>query len=212
MEKTTKLSGLDDPRLNLGWRWPFEFSGRSAYHRTSKLLSRVTPKRFEEFLTLVNHVKFFGGMIEFVHKEDFTEEEVEVEFVYAKKDKESTVLGSYREGDHWITLPVDTHNGWGTVEETLRHELIHLLQDVVTPFGEGPGRPLGLITDHVSWGSGIALAVRDFYNSQEDPSDNPVHEIEAHWLDTWVKCVEDWAGEIEKSSTWHNNWRCPVHL
>jgi hypothetical protein len=221
MTETTKLSGLYDPRL--GFKsysdWSFELSGRKALERTSNLLSRITPKRFEEFRSLLDHVKFFGGKVELIHKGDFFEEEAMEEYVYAKtnehteKGEENTVMGSYRQGDHWITIPVDVHSGWGTLETTLRHELIHLLQDVVTPFEEKSGtRPLGIITDRVKWGDYMATAFRSHCESLEDPAAHPLHEVEAHTLDTWVKSVREWAEEIEKSDMWHNNWRCPVQL
>ena len=124
-------------------------TGPAAIDKLDSLLRRITFNRFQEVLKLIEHIRFFGGRVVFMHSDDYDPDEREETFIYAKETGDLT-LGSYCQIDHWVSIPLERHRGWGSVESTLRHELIHLLQDV-TRKNDRSNPDLGMLMDRVAW-------------------------------------------------------------
>lgn len=189
-------------------------SGDCCIDQLDRLLRRVTPARFEKAMKLVETIRYFGGRVRFMHFDDLDEDDLEYCWCYTEECSTDT-LGTYNHGDAWVTIPLDRHRGWGTVETTLRHELIHLLQDVTDTRPRTDDRDLPLLSTKVRWGDWLAQICLEEHDRQEALAESaedvtPLCELEAHTLDTWGKTVLDWADEVKNRELYKNVWYCPI--
>jgi hypothetical protein len=208
-----KLSGLDDPHVDDNLWDLVQVSGDQCIEKLDKMLRRITPKRFYESVRILRAIRYFGGRIQILHQGDLDKEDLEYCWCYSEKG--SDTLGTYRHIDAWVTIPLDRHNGWATVEETLRHECFHLLQDVCDTRPRVDDRDLPLLSDKLKWGGWLAECVLEEHDRQEafaDSADDvtPLCEIEAHAVDTWPKTFADWVREVKKEELWAHRWYCPL--
>jgi hypothetical protein len=203
-----KLDGIFDPFVEESMKGLVTLSGDGAFDTLDRLLRRITPKRLGESIELLEFIRFFGGRVEFLTEEDFDDDQLKEEWCYGNEQGRKT-LGSYDQISHWVTVPLDRHKGWGTVETTLRHELIHLLQDA-TGKGDRTTMELELLTEKMRWGDDLAKSLRE-HHAEHGDEDFPLCEVEAHCLDTWKQCVKDWAREVQRrTELWEGTWFCPV--
>ena len=178
-------------------------SGDDAANKFDKLLSRITEKRFEYFVFLIDTIRLFGGRTEFAHASDFDANEISEEYVYMEGNH--GVEGAYHDSDSWIVIPLDRHSNWKSLETTLQHEAIHLLQHAVNRDSVGCD---GMICDKVRWGSWLANALRNDWADDDDPL--PLHEREAYTLMSWKATFKDWAEEVFSRALW-TGWSCEVY-
>jgi hypothetical protein len=214
-----KLLGLDDPYVDENLWDLVRISGDECIEKLDKMLRRITPKRFEESVQILRTIRYFGGRTQILHREDLGEEDLEYCWCYSERG--SDTLGTYRHIDAWVTIPLDRHKGWGTVEDTLRHECFHLLQDVCDTRPRSDDRNLPLLSDKLKWGGWLAKCVHEAYDRQKASTDGtdgtdgtgdvtPLCEIEAHTVDHWPKTFADWAREIKDEELWAYRWYCPL--
>lgn len=200
-----KLEGCWDEEVLYRLYHKFTMSGDECVSRMDTLLKRMSVKGFQETIYLIESIRFFGGRVEFVHSEDLDEDEVKEYSSFYSSDRE--VLGTYCHVDSWVTIPLDKHKGWKSVESTLRHELIHLLQDVLYEGERKNDRELGTICGKVSWSESLRTW---FEEIKGEHPEEPICEIEAHILDTWKKSVRDWTEEIKRKTHLRENYYCPL--
>ena len=210
----TRLAGLDDPLVLETLMDTTIVSGDCCIDQLDRLLRRITPERFEKAMKLVKTIRYFGGRVRFMHREDLDEEDCEYYWCYTEECSTDT-LGTYNHCDAWVTIPLERHRGWGTVETTLRHELIHLLQDVTDTRARTDDRDLPLLSTKVRWGDWLAQICLEEHDRQEALAESaedvaPLCELEAHTLDTWVKTVDDWVQEVKDRQLWAGHWCCPL--
>ena len=209
-----RLDGLNDDHVFSTLVEHAIMSGDECIDQMHRLLRRITPARFEKSVKLIEAIRYFGGCVRFMHLNDLDEEDLEYCWCYTDECGTGT-LGTYNHNDAWVTIPLDRHKGWGTVETTLRHELIHLLQDVTDTSYRTEDRDLPLLSSKMQWGdwlTQICLEEHDrqqaFADSDEDVT--PLCELEAHTIDNWVRTVEDWTEEVKTRELWAGNWYCPL--
>ena len=207
-----RLSGLGDAHVEENLWDLVHISGDQCVEKLDKMLRRITPKRFYESVRILRTIRYFGGRIQIVHKEDLTENDLDYCWCYSENG--SKTLGTYCHLDAWVTIPLDRHTGWGTVEDTLRHECFHLLQDVCDTRPRTEERDLPLLSDKLKWGGWLAELVLEEHDRQEAFADNiddvtPLCEIEAHTVDHWPKTFADWVREVKDTELWAHRWYCP---
>ena len=217
-----KLLGLDDPYVDENLWDLVRISGDECIEKLDKMLRRITPKRFEESVQILRTIRYFGGRTQILHRGDINDEDLKYCWCYTEGS--SKTMGTYCHVDAWVTIPLDRHNGWGTVEDTLRHECFHLLQDVCDTEPRSDDRDLPLLSDKLKWGSWLAKCVHEEYDRQRALADGtdgtdgtdgandvtPLCEIEAHTVDHWPKTFADWVSEVKKEELWAHRWYCPL--
>lgn len=208
-----RLIGIDDDDVEILFDSVL-FSGDACVERVDQLLRRITPARFEKTARLIEATRYFGGRVRFVHREDLDEEDLEYVWCYTP-DCSPTTLGTYCHVDAWITVPVDRHKGWGSIENTLRHELIHLLQDVTDTRPRTDDRELPLLSTKMKWGDWLAQICLEEHDRQEAIAESnedvtPLCELEAHSVDTWVKTIDDWVEEVKTRELYAGAWCCSL--
>lgn len=208
------MNGLDDERVLETLLDTTKVSGDECIDLLDKLLRRVTAARFEKTAKLIEAIRYFGGRVRFMHRGDIEEEDLDYVWCYTEECGEDT-LGTYSHIDSWVTVPLDRHRGWVTVETTLRHELIHLLQDVTDTRPRTDDRDLPLLSTKLRWADWLAdlcLKEHDRQESLAESSEDvtPLCEIEAHSIDKWVRTVDGWVQEVKDRQLWSGVWYCPL--
>ncbi len=201
-----KCSGFwEDERVRIQFQDIVRFSGSEAYDRLDTILRRISVKRFEQIEPILKAIRYFGGVIEFVHRDDIPEWALETE-VRCYRDEGDGPMGIYIPMSSWIEIPTDRHKGWGSIEETLRHELIHLLQDVVTKDRTDPVHTL--LSDHVLGSFGQYMS-GEFKKASLEIGDVPAFEVEAHTYESWKATVVDISEEVQRrTELWEGNYMC----
>ena len=213
-EARKKLDGLDEEVVCNYLLDSVKVSGDEAIDTLDTLLRRISPARFEKTTALVNAIRHFGGRVRFMHRDDLEDEDLNYVWCYTDECGEGT-LGTYCHLDSWVTVPLDRHRGWGTVEATLRHELIHLLQDVTDTRPRTEDRDLPLLSTKLRWSDWLAELCLKEHDRQEAQAESaeevtPLCEIEAHSVDTWGKTVLDWVEEVKRRELYAGHWYCPL--
>jgi hypothetical protein len=180
------------------------------------MLRRISPQRWEKTTKIISDIRYFGGRVQFLCASDLDAEGLGDVWCYSNGEGTDT-MGSYNHDDCWVTLPLDRHRGWGTVETTLRHELVHLLQDATDTRPRTSVRELPLLSSKMRWGDWLAKICLEEHDRQKEQAENatdviPVAEIEAHSIDTWTKSVEDWTEEVKSRELWAEVWSCPIDI
>lgn len=189
-------------------------SGDECIDTLDRLLRRITAARFEKTAKLIEAIRYFGGRVRFMHRDDLVDEDLDYVWCYTEECGEST-LGTYCHLDSWVTVPLDRHRGWGTVEGTLRHELVHLLQDVTDTRPRTDDRDLPLLSTKLRWTDWLANLCLEEHDRQEALAEcaeevTPLCEIEAHSLDSWEKTVLDFVEEVKRRELYAGVWSCPL--
>lgn len=168
------------------------FTGESALEQFDQKLQRIGPKRWESFLYLLKQIKYFGG-ITLVASEQDTESEYPIKTLEWHPDDDDLV-GLYRTGDKWIELIVSRMTSWERLEAVLRHEFVHMLQDITYK---------GDRTDCSAWSTEGNL-LRP-YGKRAARFSDPV-EAEAYWLMNRPGEVKREAMKVQNDPERWNNW------
>ena len=214
MARQQRLNGLDDEYVLETLMDYTLVSGDSCIELLDRLLRRITLGRFEKTVKLIEAIRHFGGVVRIMHRDDLDEDDLEYVWAYTEECGEGT-LGTYNHTESCVTVPLDRHTSWGTVETTLRHELIHLLQDVTDIRPRTEDRDLPLLSSRLKWGEWLAQLCLEEHDRQEalaehDEEVTLLCEIEAHYCDTFIKTVDDWVAEVKQRELWAGNWYCPL--
>ncbi len=185
-----------------------QFSGEHAWDNFYNKLRRISPKRYERTAEIAKVIEFFGGIIEWCHQDDVVEgvphNHLVLDGSEPRQNGESKddLLGMFLPHCLIIEIPIHRHGGWGSVENTLRHEAVHLLQEVTDMRKPWERDSHNLMSSHADWGKWLADHCREWGAKEDCPPD---FEIEAYSLETWIKTFEDMAKNImSKPEKWMN--------
>lgn len=170
------------------------FTGDSAFYNFEKKLRRVQSKRWKDFAFLLQTARFFGCKILFSHKSDKPSTD--------RRLGKSAVLDPVNEytddcvgvfllyGE--IELTLCRLPTWRLLENVLRHELTHLLQQAG---GET------LLSLHIEGGESLAKWA-EAVAPRAVKFDNDPCEAEAYWLMSKPKRWQRWAETFKDSECW----------
>ena len=189
------FGGLSDQRVMDAFDQLIELSGDRAFDQLHKLFSRIGKKRFDSFEHLLKTIRFFGGRLALVHRDDLCECEITRWGVTDPEvcPEDEKVSGFFRPVDLWIELALHQITSFKQLEEVLRHEVIHLLQHMTNPSDECPCCRTDdhLLSDVVAYGDYFARIFRE-HADDEFPS----YENEAYAFMSWSKSVKSWSQEV----------------
>lgn len=173
------------------------FSGTDAIDWFIAKTKRIGRKRWSRFLNLLRQIRFFGGItcMASENETDWLNEPKTLEWHADDAD----VVGLYRARDHWIELIVSRMTSWSRMEAVLRHEFVHLLQDVTFD---------GSREDVQAWAKADNL-IRP-YGKRAARFDEAV-EAEAYWLMNRPGEVKREADTIINEPDRWSNWFCSIN-
>lgn len=172
------------------------FSGDKALAWFRQKTKRIGERRWKRFLELVKQVQFFGG-ITLIGAEGEPDPICEVKtFEWHSDDPD--VVGLYRPADGWIELIVSRMPTWARLEAVLRHEFVHMLQDITFK---------GCRDDVQAWSKADNL-IRPF-GKRASEFDEAV-EGEAYWLMNRPGEVRREARKIQNDPDRWSNWHCSL--
>lgn len=193
---------MSDPSVMDGFDQLIELSGDRSFDQLHKLFSRIGRKRWESFEHLLTTIRFFGGRLALIHRDDLcdccdhhwgvTDPEV--------CPVEQEVSGFFRPMDLWIELALHHITSFKQLEEVLRHEVIHLLQHMTNPSDDCPccRSDDHLLADVVAYGDYFACLFRKHADDEV-----PSYEVEAYTFMSWSKSVKSWSDEVmRKPELW----------
>ena len=204
--------GLFDPSVEEAFTGIAEVSGEAAFDTLYKIFSRIGQKRFDNFKDLLDTIRFFGCRISFVHKDDLSESDFDTygvtnSEVSTVKEK---VQGYFRPIDFWIEIALHNLSNFSTFEEVLRHEVIHLLQEMTRNKSNQenmlPKEDTHLLLDVVKYGTSLA----NLFREHADEYNVEVFEVEAYSMQTWRSSVRDWSSEIMKNEALWTGHACSI--
>ncbi|EHA64071.1 hypothetical protein [Synechococcus sp. WH 8016] len=173
------------------------FSGIDAIDWFISKTKRIGHKRWTLFLNLLRQINFFGGITLIASENEMNWWNKSKTLQWHKDDAD--VVGLYRSQDHWIELIVSRMTSWSRMEAVLRHEFVHLLQDVTFD---------GSRNDVQAWAKADNL-IRP-YGKRAAKFDEAV-EAEAYWLMIRPGEVKREADKIINQPDRWSNWFCSIH-
>ncbi len=171
-------------------------SGDKAVEWLNRRMKRIGQRRWNRFLATLKQIKFFGG-ITMLAAEDEPDPINSIKCLEWHSD-DNDLVGLYRPLDHWIELIVSRMFSWERMEAVLRHEFVHLLQDIVYT---------GCRDDINAWCEAESL-VRP-YGKRAARFSNPI-EGEAYWLMNFPGEVKREAQKIQNNPDRWSNWHCSL--
>lgn len=178
-------------------KFSLAFSGHDAIDWFIAKTKRIGRKRWSRFLNLLRQIRFFGS-ITFIASENETDWLNEPKTLKWHAN-DADVVGLYRAQDHWIELIVSRMTSWSRMEAVLRHELVHLLQDVTFD---------GSRKDVQAWAKAGNLIRPD--GKRAAKFDEAV-EAEAYWLMNRPGEVTREADKIINQPYRWRNWFCSIN-
>lgn len=178
---------LTDPQVRAALKGVACFTGEEALKQFANFLDCVTRREFVEFEFLLKTAKNFGVLVLFAHGDDDSETGWVSEVLACPEKFDRTTTGLYRPWDNWVEVVVGRLHGWGKVEYVLRHELVHVLQQVTSKL---ENESENLVTDHLTYGAELAAEFRS------KPVEGDPQEAEAYGVCAETKFVRAWSHEI----------------
>ena len=172
------------------------FTGESALEQFDQKLQRIGPRRWDSFLYLLKQIKYFGG-ITLIASEQDKKPILSIKTLDWYPD-DHDIVGLYRNADHFIELIVTRMTSWQRLEAVLRHEFVHMLQDVTFE---------GDRTDCSAWS--IEQNLLRPNGKRAARFSDPV-EAEAYWLMNKPGELRREARKVQNDPERWNNWYCSL--
>lgn len=175
------------------------FTGDQAIENVLHLMGRVGPKRLSVVTRLLNGIYKLGGRVEFCS-------DVDGDTLF-----EGSATGLFCEDDQWIYLRTDHFKSWKSLEQTLAHEAVHLLQHFLFK-GErdNKGGNMTIYLDRC-W----AFDGTEYHKWLEEMSDEetPIYEVEAYSemsRPRGVACALEYS--YSNPSLWQGTYYCSLQM